>query len=170
MTIITPIIIVFIVLFLIVFIWIFKNEKEEIKKKKEKVFVAIATAFILALAPTAVIALILFALYGSTQVANTIFSLDVNTSKLMLLTVVLVGYLYTIDTFFSVLIQHIIGSGKDIFYRIGIFLIRILAFYGIGLMFGLSQESSFLIAVVVSLITLFADYLQENNKTKESSE
>ncbi|WP_164669978.1 hypothetical protein [Virgibacillus doumboii] len=169
MTIITPIIIVFVISFLLLFIWIFKGEKEEIKKKKGKVFAAIAAAFILGLAPTVVIALLLFALFGSTNIANTMFSLDVNTSKLMLLTVVLVIYLYTVDSFFSVLIQHITGKGKDIFYHIAILLIRILAFYTIGLIIGLSQTSNFIIAVVASCIIFFIDNLKGKNKAKESS-
>ncbi|QHS23752.1 hypothetical protein GWK91_12685 [Virgibacillus sp. MSP4-1] len=166
MTIIIPTIAVFIISFLLLSVWIYKNEKEEIKKKKGKIFAVMATAFILALAPTAVIGLVLFALFGSTNLVNTIFSLDISTSTLMLLTVSLVIYLYTIDSLLSLLVEHIMGR-VNIFNHLILLLIRILAFYTIGLIFDLNQKSNVILAVIVAFIILLFEAF--NNKKEEGN-
>lgn len=159
MTIIILATVIFIILFLLLFIWIYKSEKEEIKRKKGKIFAVIGTAFILALAPIVAIVLVLLALFGSTNIANTIFSLNISTTQLMFLTISLFIYLYTIDSFISVLVEHIIGK-KDIFHLIALLLIRILAFYMIGLVFGLNQTSDFIIALIVSFIIFFVEFFE----------
>ncbi|MFD1362821.1 MULTISPECIES: hypothetical protein [Lentibacillus] len=167
MTIFIPAIILFVILFLFLSIWIYKGTKKEREETKANLFHVIGTAFILAMAPTVAITLVLLALFGSTNVANTVFSLNISTSQLIFLTISLFLYLYTIDSFICVLVEHIMGN--NIFNHIALLLIRILAFYGIGLIFGLSQTSNFLIAIVVACIVFFIEYLQENNKAENKS-
>lgn len=167
MKIIIPLIVVFIILFLLIFKWIYSDNKNELEEKKANLFHVIGTAFVLALAPTVAIALVLLALFGSTTIVNTLFSLHITTNQLMLLSISLFIYLYSIDSIIAVAVEHTIG--KNIFHPIALLLIRILAFYMIGLVFGLNQTSSFIIAAGVAFIIFFIEVFEVLHQTNEKT-
>src|SRR5699024_2838585 len=93
--------------------------KKRNKIKKGSIFAAITTAIILALAPTIIIFIILFAIFGTTILTNNVFSLDINVSQLMIFTLSLFVYLYTIDCIIAVLIKHILGIESIFYYLYG---------------------------------------------------
>lgn len=148
MKIIILLIAIFMVLFLLVFKMIYSGEKKEIKAKKKNIFSAIGAAFILALAPTVAIGFILFVLFGSVTFINTTFSFNISTSQLSLLVIAFFIYLYTIDNIIEFAINYILG--KHMVNLVIVLLVRILAFYTIGLILNLNQTSNFIIALVVS--------------------
>ncbi|RSL30254.1 hypothetical protein D7Z54_26995 [Salibacterium salarium] len=147
---------------------IYQGEKDELKKNKRKIFHATATAFILAFAPTAAIAFVVFALFGSTTFANHVFSLDVSINQLMVLTVSIFIYLYTVDSLIEVIVKHL--TETSIYSHITLLLIRILAFYSLGVMLGLNQTSNVIIAAAVSFIIFLIELLDVGNRRKENNE
>lgn len=138
------------VLFLFVFKMIYSGEKKELKANNKKVFSAIGAAFILALAPTLAFGFILFVLFGSATFINTTLLLNISTNQIVLLVIAIYIYLYTIDNIIEFALTYILG--KHIFNLVIVLLVRILAFYTIGLIFNLNQTSNFIIALVVSFI------------------
>ena len=162
MKIIILLITIFIALFLLVFSMIYKGEKREIKAKKRKIFPAIGAAFILASAPTLVFGAVLFLLFGSVSFVNITFLLDISTNQLAFLVIAFFIYLYTIDNIVEFATNYILG--EHIFNLIIVLLIRILAFYTIGLMFNLNQTSNLIITSAVSSITFFIEILKLSKK------
>ena len=144
---------------------IYSGEKEKIRAEKGKIFPAIGAAFILALAPTVALVFILFALFGSSSFINTIFSLNIKTSQLVLLTIAFFVYLYTIDNIIEFAVNYILG--KLIFSLVIVLLVRILALYTIGLIFNLNQTSNFTIALIISSIIFFVEIIQLSKKSKK---
>lgn len=157
MKIVIALIVVFAISFLLLLKFIYSDNKKEAEAEKTTIFYVILTAFVLALAPTAVIALILFALLGSTVSVNMLFALHISTKQLILLAISLLVYLFSIDSIIEVIVKHIVG--KNILYFIIVLLIRLLVFYAIGLAFGLEQTSSFTIATGVAIIILLFEIL-----------
>lgn len=154
--------VVFIISFLLIFTFIYKDNKKEPVEKRGNLFLVIVTAFLLALAPTVVFALFLFVILGSSSVVNMLFSLHISTKLLILLSVFLLIYLFTVDSIIEIILKHILG--KNMFYMIILLLIRMLAFYAIGLAIGVKQPSSFKIAIGVSLIIFVLEILYGMNE------
>lgn len=162
------IITIFIISFLLLFIFIYKGNKNESETEKISSFLVIVVAGLLALAPTAVITVILFVLLGSTTAINMMFTLEIDMKQLILLAVFLLIYLFSIDSIIESVIKYIVRV--NIFFYIILLLIRILVIYIIGLALGLDQTTSFIIASGVSLIVLILEVLYHlNEKNKEAS-
>lgn len=167
MTIIIPIICIFVISFVCILILILKGEKDELLRDKRKIFPAIMTAFILALAPTVVITVVVFTLFGSTTLVNNLFSLNISINQLMFLTVSMLIYLYTIDSFISVLVEYIMG--KNVFNNIVLLFIRIIAFYYLGSIFSLNYTSNLIISFVVAFIIFLYELLKFQYDIKEDN-
>lgn len=158
MALILPIIIIFTALFLCLSIWILKSEKEELKEKRARFHHVLGTALILAIVPTVILALIIFALFGSVNIVNTLFSFDISAKRLTLLTLALLIYLFTLDYLVEKSIEIIVE--KNIAYTIILFLTRVFAFYMIGFLFNLKQISNFILASGAALIIFLFDIYQ----------
>lgn len=105
---------VFMISFLLISTFVYKNNKKEPEEKRGGLLLVIVTAFFLALAPTVVIALILFVLLGSVATVNMLFLLQISTKQLILISISLLVYLFSIDSMIEIAIKHILG--KNIFY------------------------------------------------------
>lgn len=165
MKVVISIIIIYIASFLLFFKLIYNSEKKELEMKKANLFDVIIAALALALIPTVVITLIIFVLLGSTNVVNFLFSLNISMNKLIIMAISLCVYLLSIDGIIEIAVKLIVG--ENIFCFIIMSLIHILAFYMIGLVIGLSQLNSFIIASGVALIIFIFEVLydkMENSK------
>lgn len=166
MQVVITIAIIFLVLFIMFFLFIYNGEKKELEMKIADIFPVIIAAFALALIPTAVIALIIFVLIGSTNVVNFLFSLNISMNKLIIMALSLCAYLLIIDGIVETVLKLIVG--ENIFQLIILLLIHIFAFYIIGLLVGLSQLNSFIIALGVALIIFTFEILYDKmEKSKE---
>lgn len=155
MRLIIPIIILFTILFLSLSIWIYQGEKEEIQRNRLRIFTVIGTALILSFIPSIVVAIALFGLFGSTNIINMLFSLQIDKNHLIFLALTLIVYLFTLDSLFELIAEAIMG--KNSISIIILFLVRISAFYILGIVFNLKQSSAFTIAIGVAVITLLLD-------------
>lgn len=158
MKLIIPIIIVFTILFSVLFIWVYHGEKKEIQKNKLNILTAIGTAFILALAPSVLLMVILLGIFGSTNIINTLFSLQISMNQLIILTIVLLFYLFTVDNILEMGVKIIIG--KNFIYFLIMFLLRIFLIFLIGLVFNLAQQKSIIIAISIAFIMLLIDFIE----------
>lgn len=166
MQVVITIAIIFLVLFIMFFLFIYNGEKKELEMKIADIFPVIIAAFALALIPTAVIALIIFVLIGSTNVVNFLFSLNISMNKLIIMALSLCAYLLIIDGIVETVLKLIVG--ENIFQLMILLLIHIFAFYIIGLLVGLSQLNSFIIALGVALIIFTFEILYDKmEKSKE---
>ncbi|MFS0647162.1 hypothetical protein [Siminovitchia sp. 179-K 8D1 HS] len=168
MKIIVSLIVVFLISFSLIFILVFKGNQKEPEQEKLNFFLVILVTFLIALFPTAAIALILFALFGSVSAVNMLFSLHISKNELIMLAIALIVYLFTIDNLIEVIVKHIIG--KNILYFMIMLLIRILASYAIGKAIGINQTNSFMISSGVAFIILLIEvlyHLRERNVYNE---
>ncbi|WP_416147608.1 hypothetical protein ACM26V_15375 [Salipaludibacillus sp. HK11] len=143
--------------FLPIAAFIYTQNKKESEKEKMGLFLLLFVAGLIALAPTAVIAVFLFALLGSANVLDTLFSLGFSRNQLITLTIFILVYLFTIDSVIEKLVEYITGKNKITFFLV--LLSRIFAFHMIGLIIGVQQANSFIIAVGVALIIMLLEIL-----------
>lgn len=159
--------VIFIISFLLIFKMVYQDNKEESKSKRLNIFLVVFVTFLLALLPTAAIALIIFVLLGATNAVNMLFALQLNMNQLMLFAIILCGYLLLIDSFIEIVLKAIVGREFGSF--IIILLIRVLIFYMVGLAINLNQTNSFIIAtglaVIIALFEVLLYFRKQNNET-----
>lgn len=81
MKIVFTLVVIFIMAFLFVFSIVYRaNKEEKVEERMNGIHITIVS-FMIALLPTIVIAVILFALFGSANVVNELFSLKINLNK-----------------------------------------------------------------------------------------
>ncbi|SFP64403.1 hypothetical protein [Salibacterium halotolerans] len=163
MPIITLLAVVYALFFLFVTILIVSSKEEE-KRSKRKIISTLAIACVLAIFPTAVLALFLFAMLGSSVFIQHLFSLDVSFQQILTVTVCLFIYWYTVDSIIEKIVQHVMGPAM--LHHVVVLLTRIFAFHTIGAITGLNQTSSLLIAAVVSLFLLLIELVFADKEQK----
>lgn len=109
-------VVVFIISFLLVFILVYRGEKDKVRTKKGRIFPVLAIAMILALVPTVVIMLGIILLLGSTNVINIIFSLHLSTNEIAIFAILLMIYLFTIDSIIEMILKQIVGKNMSYFF------------------------------------------------------
>lgn len=160
--------VIFMISFILLFLFIFKGNKQEPEEEKLNLLLVILVSFILALAPTVAMGIILFVLLGSVNIVNFTFSLHIRLNELIILAISFFAYLLTIDSIIEIIVKHILG--KNTYYYIAILLIRIGVFYIIGDFIGLTQTASIVMATGVAITILFIEILyelSENRKMKQ---
>lgn len=143
-------VIIFVLLFLVLFGWMLISEKKENKLTRGGIFGLTIAAFFLALLITLVLGLGLFTLFGSIKMTNTLFDLELNMKQIGVVFIAYLIFLLTVDNVIDFLVKHIIG--ENLFYPIFLLLIRTFTLHMIGLIIGIQQTSSFIIAGVVAFI------------------
>ncbi|WP_066192144.1 MULTISPECIES: hypothetical protein [Gracilibacillus] len=157
--------IVLLLIYALSFVLIYQITKQD---KEEGMSVVIVATTLLALIPTAVIALIGFVIFGSTSLINQLFSLEIPTSQLIMLAIGILVYLFTLDSIIEIFIKYIFRKPLLVHLMMGV--IRIGLFYIVSGMVGLPDHMSLILAVGVSVIVLLFERLyeiQEKNKEKE---
>ena len=150
-------IVVFIISILLIFKLVYSENRQESKEEKISFFMVIFISLAFSLIITGTIGLSIFALLGSTNIVNIIFSLNISTNQLIILAISFFVYLFILDDIIEFIVEYIIG--KNIFYAIVLALIRIGIFYVIGNTVGLNQTVSITIATGVTFITLLIEVL-----------
>ncbi|NBJ67878.1 MULTISPECIES: hypothetical protein [Clostridia] len=143
-------VIIFVLLFSVLYGWMLISEKKENKLKKGGILGLTIAAFFLALLITLVLGLGLFTLFGSIKITNTLFGLELNMKQIGVVFIAYLIFLLTVDNVIDFLVKHIIG--ENLFYPIFLLLIRTFTLHMIGLIIGIQQTSSFIIAGVVAFI------------------
>jgi len=159
--------VVFSILFLFIFKFIHHENKTERESERLSFFGVIFVACMIALIPSVVIVLILFALFGSTISVNLLFSLGISNNQLIIFGVCLFAYLFSIDSVIAIIIKYLIG--KSYFYLLIIMLTRVFAFYMIGLLIGLDENTSFIISAGVASIIFIIEVLYRLSRKKEKT-
>ncbi|AIF42871.1 hypothetical protein X953_06280 [Virgibacillus sp. SK37] len=157
--------ILYTVTFLLMFIFIYRSNKNETGEEHMGLVMVTVVSALLALAPTALFAIILFALVGSANVVDRVFSLHVNITDIIFFSIGVLVYLFTIDSIIEAIVKYLVG--KNGFDHAIVLLTRVGAFYFIGLFIGLDQTSSFVIGGGVATIILVLELLFKLRKNKQ---
>lgn len=159
--------IIFILSFTLLFWFIHHENKKE--KAKDRLFTLVIMAILFSVIITLVFAFILFLIIGSTNVVDTIFSLDINTNQLIIIGISFLVYWMTIDNIFEMLLEYILG--KNIYAILFLGVSRMVSFYIIGVIIKLNETINMTVSIGVSLIILLIEllYFFRNNKSHISS-
>ncbi|MDG5788803.1 hypothetical protein QA612_15130 [Evansella sp. AB-P1] len=142
----------------------FKNKREP-QEEKMNMFLWLLVSIILAFPPTVVIAFFLLVLLGTTNIVDMLFSLELSMNQLIMLTISILVYLFTLDSVIEKLVKYMTEKNK--FYLFIVLLTRIIAFHLIGMIIGLNQANSLVISTGVALIIMILEVLyhyQERHK------
>lgn len=158
----TTIAIIYVISFILILGFLYIENKKEPEEEKITSFLMVVVAILLALAPTVGIGFILFAILGSANVIDIVFSLDIEINHLIILAISLLVYLFTIDSILETVVEYIVG--KKIMYHVIILLTRIFAFYWIGQIVGITQENSLITATGIAFIIAILELLYRLRK------
>ena len=149
MEIVITLLIVFILSFLLICKFIYSENKQEQKEEQDGLFLVVFVSVFFSLIITGTIGLSIFAVLGSTNLVNIIFSLNMDSHQLIALTISYFIYLFILDDIIGFIVKYILG--KNIIYTTLLALIRISIFHIIGYFVGLSHKVSLTIATGVAL-------------------
>lgn len=168
MNILISLLVIFSISFLLILKLVYSGNKEESTDEKLKLPLVIVVSFLLALAPTAAIGLILFVLLGSAMTVNLVFSLNISLHQLIILAISYLAYLFTVDSVVEMVVKHILR--KNIMYYIVILLLRVGVFFVIGDLIDLTQIVNITVSIGIALMILFIElsyHLRERHMGKE---
>ncbi|MBS3680716.1 hypothetical protein KGF86_10855 [Ornithinibacillus massiliensis] len=142
--------------------FVYKSNQKEPEEEKMSIWMVWFVSVLLALTPTVAIAIILLTILGSANVVDMLFSLQLSMNQLIMLTIFILIYLFTIDSIIEIVVKYIVG--KRIIYHVIILLSRTFVFYWIALLLEINQMNSFIIAIGVALIILIIELLYHGRK------
>ena len=161
MKIVITLIVVFIISFLLICKFIYSENKQEPKEEQGGFFMVVFVSGFFSLIITGTIGFSIFAVLGTTNIVNLIFSLNMNTNQIIALTISFFVYLFILDDIIGFILEYIFG--KNIIYSTVLTFIRIGIFHIIGYFVGLSHTVSFTIATGVAFITLLLEVLSRSS-------
>ena len=155
--------VIFILSFLLLFWFIHHENKKE--ENKDSLLTLVVVAILFSVIITFVFAFFLFLIMGSTNVIDTIFSLNINTNQLIVIGISFLIYWLTIDNIFEKFFEYLLG--ENIYAILSLALSRVASFYIIGIIIKLNEVINMTISIGVSLILLAIDvlYFFKNNKS-----
>ncbi|MBR7554100.1 hypothetical protein ACFFJI_04970 [Allobacillus sp. GCM10007491] len=156
---------IFIISISLIFPMVFKGERKEATDEKASMWLVSFVSTLLALLITAIFGGLSLVLLGALNVANIVLSIDVSSSKLIVLTVCYFIYLFTIETVFDTIINFFVSI--KLFQQILLALVRILVFGLIASLVGLSYEQALLIATGSALVLLVIELLYDFKQKPE---
>lgn len=140
--------------FLLIWFLQYENKKDV---EKDKLLKLIVIAIIFSLLITIIIALFLFLLIGSTNVIDTLFSLDISTNHLVVISISFLIYWLTIDNILEKTFNDLMD--ETIYALLFLLSTRVISFYIIGLIIKLSEVMNLTISIGVAIILLAIDVL-----------
>ena len=154
--------VIFILSFLLLFWFIHHENKKE--GNKDRLLTLVVVAILFSVIITIVFALFLFLIMGSTNLIDTIFSLNINTNQLIVIGISFLIYWITIDNIFEKFFEYLLAG--NIFAVLSLAFSRVASFYIIGIIIKLDEVINMTISIGVSLILLAIDmlYFFKNNK------
>ena len=160
MEIVITLLIVFILSFLLICKFIYSENKQEQKEEQGGLFLVVFVSAFFSLIITGTIGLSIFAVLGSTNLVNIIFSLNMDTNQLIALTISYFIYLFILDDIIGFIVKYIFG--KNIINTTILTFNTISIFHIIGYFVGLSHTVSLTIATRVAFITLLIEVLSRS--------
>lgn len=144
----------------------FINKREDTKERLSNallIFVAILFAVFI----TVVFACLFFIIVGSANVMNSMFSLNMSTEQLIVMSISFFVYWITIDNIFETLFEHLFG--KSVYALLSLMLSRVASFYLIGIFIPLNEVVNLTFSIGVALIISTIDglYFFRKEKKKE---
>src|SRR5699024_8657529 len=143
-------VIIYILSFALIFLFIYTSNKKEDEAERGGLGIIMITSAILSLAPAVVIASFLFIVFGSANMVDILFSLDVQTNQLIIMSISLFIYLMTFDNLIDAIVKHILGENITKFIVMAF--LRIFAFYFIGALISVGHDTNIMISTGVSVI------------------
>ena len=107
MKIVIALIVVFIISFLLLCKFIYRENKQEPEEEQGGLFMVVFVSIFFSLIITGTIGLFIFALLGSTNLVNIIFSLNMNTNQLMIVAISFSIYLFILDDMIGFIVEYI---------------------------------------------------------------
>lgn len=155
--------VIFILSFLLLF-WFIRHENKK-EKNRDSLLSLIVVAIIFSAISTLVFAFFLFLIVGSTSVIDSIFSLNINSTELIVIGISFLIYWITIDNIFEKFFEYL--WGENIYAILSLALSRVASFYIIGLIIILNEDINMIISLGVSFVLLVIDvlYFFKNNKS-----
>jgi len=159
---------IFLLSFTLLFPWIYKTEKRDRKEAGiwRLVGTSIGIGLVLALFITVIITFLFLVLVGSTKVLNSLFSLHISGRALFWLALCFFLYLFTLDHIFGVAVELLIG--KNVLSLIFLTIVRMIAFYLIGIFFHFKHTENLIIAIGVTLFVCLFDVYDLLKERKEA--
>jgi hypothetical protein len=159
-------IVIFLISFILLFVFFHKENKLESEEEKSSFIMMIVMAILFSLIITIASGLFFLAVIGSTSIVNTVFSLDISLNQLVILSLAFLAYIFILDDIVEFIFEFLVR--KKIIVLMILALVRIIAFYWIGLLNGLNQNVSFTLAIGVTLIIFVIESL--NNMREKSKQ
>lgn len=157
---------IFILSFIFLFWFIYKSEKAE-GNKDFNLFLVFITAVLLAIVVTISFGLILLVIIGAINVVEYAFSIPIETNKVLLLSVILFIYLFTVDGFFEGLCKELLE--KNMRYILLMVLIRFTFIYAFTYLVGINQRHSLFISFGLAIIIMIFEVLYQFRKENKST-
>ncbi|WP_217587194.1 hypothetical protein [Lentibacillus saliphilus] len=157
--------ILFLVSFSLLFMFVLKRENTK-DGLSSLVHICFASA-LLALVPTFVIGLFLFAIFGSTNLVTMIFAFEISTGKLIVISIAYLVYLFTIDSVIEGIAETFFRNDRIISKAVMVFVFRVIILTGVALMVGVHWEPSGALAVGVAGIVGVIEVLFIQSQQKE---
>ena len=110
MEIVITLLIVFILSFLLICKFIYSENKQEQKEEQDGLFLVVFVSVFFSLIITGTIGLSIFAVLGTTNIVNIIFSLNMNRNQLIALTISYFVYLFILDDIIGFIVKYIFGK------------------------------------------------------------
>ncbi|NPC93593.1 hypothetical protein HOO54_15445 [Bacillus sp. WMMC1349] len=146
-------------LFLVVFfIFIYRGERKEAEEKNtnEKFLLStIIAALVLSLIPTAIIMGIILFATGSANVLGSFFDLKIGLNQIVMMSVCMVVYAFTIDNIFVAVGRHLIGDNFFKFIFASVF--KFLFIYIVGIMCSIGSSDNFILSLGLTLCFLLLE-------------
>lgn len=162
MKIILSLVVVFIITFFFIFSIVYRGNKTEAQEERMNGLLVTFVSFVLAILPTTVVAIFLFALLGSVNIVNELFSLEVDLNQLIILSIAFLFYLFTVDHIVEMIVKNVIG--KNLFYYIVTLLSRVIIFVIISAIIGLNDKVSVTLALGVAFIVSCFDFVYDRKE------
>ncbi|MFJ5964158.1 hypothetical protein [Bacillus sp. NPDC093026] len=148
---------IYLIFFRVFFFFMYKGEKkeaEESKTNEKYLFSTFIGALLLSLIPTVVIMIIVLIITGSTSVIVKSLGLDVDFTQIIILSLALVCYLFTLDHIFIAVGKHILGD--NILNTVFASLFRFLCVFSVGAIcsFGIADNIIMSIGLTVACLLL----------------
>ncbi|MBR7797443.1 MAG: hypothetical protein ACQEWU_21225 [Bacillota bacterium] len=150
----------------VVFFWFmtYQTKKEEKEQEQEPFYIKIITSSAISFILTLVLMFFIFIVFGSATFANSLLNLDLDIKRMLLISIVIVGYSLVLDHFFFNIIKYIIGINYMLLITISI--IRFLIFLSIGLFFSLNYNTNIILACAFVILLLLVDIYNVTSKKK----
>ncbi|MBU8577172.1 MULTISPECIES: hypothetical protein [Bacillus] len=151
---------IYLFFFSLFFFFMYRGEKREAEENKTNegyVFSTFVGALLLSLIPTAVIMFIVLIATGSISVIVKSLGLNVDFTQIIIVSLALVCYSFTLDNIFITVAKHIMGD--NILKTIFVSLFRFLFVFFVGVICSIGIADSIKISIGLTLVCFLLEFI-----------